>query len=232
MSKGSDVRNWFPFSDYDFWGYLASGAILLAGVDYACNAGRLIGEAQWSAAEITLAILAVYLAGHVIASASGLLVEGFIGNSLLRSPNPVLLGFEKRGPIQSTLARLIIGRYYQPLPQSMREKIFAATRRTMGDEATKSADSIFQLAFCKARESEDTRARIDSFRNQYGFCRNLALTCFVVAPLIFAQRNDATSVAIAWSLIGVGVVMLLRFLKFYSHFCAEVLRGLAMLDSK
>lgn len=225
--SGYVVRNWFPFSDYDFWAYLASGVLLLAGVDFAANDARLIGRSEWNVAQVTLAILAIYLVGHVVASTSSLVLESWVANKALRSPIAVLLGVESRGPIQNFLARSFIGRYYAPFSAEMRSRIVTRAAELSGT-ASPSIDTIFHVAFCKARESDDTRARIDSFRNQYGFCRNLALSCWVVAAVIFTARGDAPAQQLAIVLTVLGFVMFVRFLKFYSHYAAEVLRGLSL----
>lgn len=221
------MRNWFPFSDYDFWAYLASGTLLLAGIDYSFNDAQLIASSEWSVAQGTLAILAIYLVGHIIASTSSLLLESWVANKALRSPVAVLLGLEHRGPIQNFIGRTLIGRYYAPFSPEMRSRIIDQAT-TLSGAASPSIDTIFHVAFCHARETEDTRARIDSFRNQYGFCRNLALSCWIVAVVIISSRSDIHAQQVALILTFAGFVMLARFLKFYSHFAAEVLRGLSL----
>jgi len=50
------MRNWFPFTDYDFYGYLASGFVLLFAADYVLVEETLMLRQDWAFVEIVLVV--------------------------------------------------------------------------------------------------------------------------------------------------------------------------------
>lgn len=131
------------------------------------------------------------------------------------------------------IGKFIIGRYYTPLPQGTRDKIFQNAEADTGltnAQLLANVEEVFMPAYNHARNVEDTRKRIDDFRNQYGFNRNMALSGLITTGLMIDRAwrggdSEAWSLAIFAFLLSAG--MLARFLKFYSCFTAEVLRAYA-----
>ena len=50
------MKNWFPFTDYDFYGYLASGFVLLFAVDYVFTDGIMRRREKWTGVKSVLAV--------------------------------------------------------------------------------------------------------------------------------------------------------------------------------
>ena len=117
-----------PFSAYDFFGYLAAGALLLAAVDLSFFDARHIMDNP----SVTGAILAIlaYIAGHLIAGISSAVLERGLVARVLGRPAQVLLT-----PVGGWRSRVFAG-YLQPLPNPMRERLLARVRADAGGELT------------------------------------------------------------------------------------------------
>ena len=48
------MKQWFPFTDYDFYGYLTAGICLIAAVDYTVGVADLLHPEHWTAAQSVL----------------------------------------------------------------------------------------------------------------------------------------------------------------------------------
>jgi len=59
-----------PFSVYDFFGYLASGFVILAAADYAFDGGWLLKD-NLGAVFIVLWAIAASIIGHIVANVAG-----------------------------------------------------------------------------------------------------------------------------------------------------------------
>ena len=94
---------------------------------------------------------------------------------------------------------------------------------------------VFGPAFSVARQNDDIKRRLDDFRNQYGLNRNMAFVAFIAA-LLFSWKAKITGdiESVKWVLLAfvlsVGLVM--RFVKFYAAFGAEVLRAYTYNNKK
>src|ERR1700681_2539083 len=104
-----------PFDPYDFFGYLASGLLLVVGMDLVFGFPHILGQ-DLKAVETTLLLLAVYIAGQMIATPAKALVEDGIVDKILGRPN-VNLCRQKR----PWLRWLLFPGFYKPLPTQIRE---------------------------------------------------------------------------------------------------------------
>lgn len=62
-----------PFTSFDFWGYLASGFLLLCAIDSAAALG-LLARKDWTVVEGIFAVSMAYVVGHVIAGLASLIL--------------------------------------------------------------------------------------------------------------------------------------------------------------
>lgn len=230
------MKEWFPFTNYDFYGYLSSGLVMLCALDYWATGGQLVLRDNWTFLQIAVAVAVAYVTGQVISIPASAILETVIARRILRPPVAVLLS-DHQGPVERTVGRFCIGQYYAPLPTAVREIILKkaeAQTRLPRERLLQNMEELFIPASAWARQFDDTRARMDDFRNQYGFNRNMAMTAFISALFLLERFNrtsyEIDAVWMTFALI-VSAGMLLRFLKFYSCYAAEIFRAYAYQEA-
>lgn len=206
----------WPFSAYDLFAHVASGAtILFAG---AVATGVDVAGPQ-SAVQISMLSIAAYTLGHVVAQIASLILEGVVVKRLLGSPEVRLLR-----PRKSLAAQLFPG-YFTVLPEDTR---MALTRRLELESApTEPGREMFLHCWARVRNDADASERLDSFLNLYGFCRNMALAAAVSALLVaLATSSDNLDTGVGpWIAATLGlmaVVLIYRYLKYFRLYTQEV----------
>ena len=216
------MEQYFRFSDYDLFGFLASGLAALAACDLIGGTTFLIG-ASWGASETTSVVLGAYVLGHVVAAFSSGVIERWLADRGLGHPVDHLLG--RTLPSLPWVVRLVVGGYQTPLAKTMRTRLTAVSD-DVGEE-------LFQHAFSVAKRDQFAIGRLSSFLTMYGFSRNFAFIAMVVAiglPVQALLKTRACtnildvpcwSVAIAAALLA--LVMFNRYLKYRRLYVKEVL---------
>lgn len=229
------MKNWFPFTDYDFWAYLTSGVLALAIGDYLYNEQALLTYANWTLSQGAVFVATAYIFGQIIASFSSLTIEHGLARKFLKPPSELIMAAAQPSWREKVIQFLVGGRGYTSLSEPLRNQIKANAASLLGgNHSSIDPESIFQVAYVNARAEEDLCRRIDDFRNQYGFCRNISFvalvaTFLIVIDLISNQRADRV-----WLLavsIFVFVTIMARFFKFYGAFSLEVFRSLLRRDT-
>jgi hypothetical protein len=159
------------FSDYDVFGYVASGLAALAFWDLAFGTSYVVGV-QWTIASGALTIGGAYVLGQILASPSSWLIERRLVRKVLGSPSAILMDDLRLG-WRRFLKAVILKDYYTPLDTGLRTRVRerAATARP-GE--TLRGEALFWCAFAVAKKDENAYTRMDSFLKLYGFCRNMA----------------------------------------------------------
>jgi hypothetical protein len=224
------LKQWFPFTDYDFYAYLTAGMLLIAAVDYTYGSEELVSRTNWTVVQIAFWTAVAYLTGQLLAAPSAAVLEHLLARRIFTPPIVILLGLRKRRWHERLLAALFAGRDYAPLPLLIRERIFAKAAKALECERDQldNAEAVFQVAYPIARSSTDAAARMDQFRNLYGFSRNLSFVGMIAFLLLALRahglaRPEATVLMIGALVLAIG--MFGRFVKFYAAFGAEVLRS-------
>jgi hypothetical protein len=211
-----------PFSVYDFFGYLASSFLLFAAVDHAFDGGRLLGDSPKFMLGLLWLVVA-YIAGHLIAHVSSVLLEQGLVRRVLRSPEETL--FQER-PC-SAWARLFPG-FYRPFPKEIRERVLVKAHEQAGIAGAGRA--LFFHCHTIAKRDQATLGRLNSFLNLYGFCRNSTLALSVAAAVLIAGALFGGDFGKLWwaaaALVG-SVGMFYRYLKFFKLYTEEVFRTYA-----
>lgn len=212
-----------PFSVYDFFGYLASGFLVLAALDLVFTGGSVIRSDMQLLPGLFWLVVA-YVTGHMVANISSFFLERLLVQRFLGRPHQVL--FETLAPRKWT--RLFPG-YHEPLPKETRERVLKKADERAG--ITQPGPGLFLHCFAFVRGDEDARARLDSFLSLYGFSRNVA-TAAAIAVLVFAaDLISADSVEVAfrsvefrWAVAAAiaAVGLLYRYLKFFRLYSVEV----------
>ncbi len=227
------MRTWFPFTDYDFYGYLTSGSVLLFVADLAFNGGGITFRPEWTFVQVVLVVALAYATGQIAAWPSSIILEHLFTHRVLRSPFNIQVGAAEPRLAERAVNALLTGRDYQPLGDDVRQMMIDRAAAITGQDASHYSECpgrLFQPAYEFAKAVPQTMARMDQFRNLYGLMRNLAFTGFVSA-LVLGLRARATDDGQlwAWAVVALvaGVGMLVRYLKFYGAFASEVTRCFA-----
>jgi hypothetical protein len=215
--------NQLPFTVYDFFGYLASGAVVLAG----CTAAFVGYEPFESSPGLLVGfilVIAIYVIGHIVANLAGDLIERRLVRSRLHPPTEILLGFQTPGKME---AKLLPG-YSTPLPTGVKDQIIKLAQPRTGD-------ALFFHCHAVMKSDSAVQVRLETFLNLYGFCRNMTLALLIVAfslvaGLILGTAETGPAVGPGWWVLGsvVGAIgMFYRYLKFYRQFAVELLTSYA-----
>jgi len=226
------MRNWFPFTDYDFYAYLAAGMLLLFALDYSITGGDIMLRKEWPFIQIVAVVAVAYITGQLVASPSSVILEHWLARRVLHPPMAILVGLRSPRRREVLIQRYLVGRYYEPLPSTLRDRILSEVARVLSVSKDKIVDpeEVFQIAFPVARSVPDASLRMDQFRNLYGFSRNVAFVA-LVAALSFGLRAWLLPDPPVWWWAAAALVaaiwLFARFLKFYAAFAAEVARTYA-----
>jgi hypothetical protein len=213
-----------PFATYDFFGYLASGFLLVIGMDVTLGFPRVLGQ-NLTPVEIMALLLGVYVGGQLIATPSKTVLEDGLVEQVLGRPNVNL--FRDKRP---WLRGVLFPGFYKPLPAAVRERVLSRA----GSEGV--ADPGEAL-FLHVRYSPEVRAdekllgRLDTFLNLYGFARNLSFTSLVVGAALAARTAwpgaNPSHRQYATTALVVGLLLLYRYLKFFRQYSYELFNSYA-----
>lgn len=218
------MRDWFPFTNYDFYAYLTTGMIVIAACDRAFAASTLANQ-EWTFVAAFFWIVVAYLVGQILAIPSSALLEHVVARHCLRSPTSLLLGLSSYRPLDKFVSAVFGAREYAPFPAPNRESILKKVSSILQVEpAAVTPEAAFQCAFPRARSSEDSAGRLDTFLNQYGMCRNVAFASGVAAVILAFNSPDGSNNLLALGAIVLCVGLFARFIKFYAAFAREVFR--------
>jgi hypothetical protein len=223
--------NRIPFSIYDFFGYLAAGFVLILSVDYAFQGGWLLRDNLGTVLSLFW-LLAAYVAGHLIAGISSALLEQGLVRSILGSPEETLFHDHS-----NSRWRHVFPAFFRPLPKETRHRVLQkAARLAAIDEPGR---GLFFHCHPIVKRDQPTLERLNTFLNQYGFCRNLSVASFLAAIVLLVgalwswrSGQDEGAPRLYWAGIAIVVAigMLYRYLKFFRHYTVEVFVTYAELE--
>jgi hypothetical protein len=218
-----------PFDPYDFFGYIASGLVAAVTAQVILGWPKVVG-ADLKMFDIAVVILAVYILGQILAGPSRAIFEDILIHRFLGTPTQNLL--RTKAP---SFLQLIFPGYYKPLPVAIRVKL-STTIKAMNLGSHEAEGTFLAIRFSPEVLAHDTLiARINSFRDKYGFSRNvsfsltLAAICLTVVGLRRDNRlmlHEAVIVFIA------GVLLFYRYLKFFRQYTYELFNSFASMTEK
>jgi hypothetical protein len=207
-----------PFSVYDFFAYLSSGSVLVLTADYIWGLGLLTRPQITILLGITLIVL-TYVVGQIVAHFSAFLFEQLVVTRLFKRPSVLLV----RGKPQLNLFALLFPNYFRPLPEETQYKILQKAR---SHGCVETGEVLFLHAYPLVTANERMQMRLDDFRNQYGFARNMAFAFFVSSIAIsIAHQCGQHPVRWRWVILAAfgGLTMFYRYLKFFRQYSVELL---------
>jgi hypothetical protein len=208
-----------PFDPYDFFGYIASGLLLILGMQFVFGFPVVLGK-DLKVVDVAALVLAVYVAGQIIAGPAKAILEDLIVDKILRRPSINL--FRAKRP---WIRRFLFPGFYKPLPPAVQDRIREKLRRQSTDITD--GESIFMIVrYCpEIRNDEKVMKKLDSFRDKYGFNRNLSFSA-LLAGIAFL-----TKVGFAWdpvlfrygcAAVLISVLLFYRYLKFFRQYSYEM----------
>jgi hypothetical protein len=207
-----------PFNPYDFFGYLASGLLVVVGMQFILGFPRVL-EHDFKVIDGAIFFLGVYVAGQMIATPAKAILEDGIVDKLLKRPHTNLLRDTK-----PFLRGLLFPGFYKPLPGHTRNRIL--------DKATaEGAGEVGEAMFLHIRYSSQIRdndkviARLNGFLNQYGFNRNLAFTSLAVGIALLVKGRLASApelIRYGLTAVAAGIMLFYRYLKFFRQYSYEL----------
>lgn len=212
-----------PFSIYDFFGYLAAGAIVMFAWAIASNAPWLSGE--MSVVVSVGGVLLAYLLGHVLASISSWVFERQVVRQILGPSEEILLNERQLSKPWSS----ILPAYGRALPEDIRKAVIA---KAQIEGINSGGRALFLHCLSTVRCYSGTTERLATFLNLYGFSRNAALASFISGAIFLnalsrshccCTQHEHTDM-FWWSVLSiiVGIFLFFRYLKFYRHYTQEV----------
>jgi hypothetical protein len=208
----ADVLEKVPLDAYDFFAYLSCGAVGLAGADHFLSLGLMPTGSLTILGAVALLIEA-YIAGHVIAQLSSVIIEKGLTNRLIGQPAEILLF----GTTRTWFARLFPG-YRERLPSAVK----TALNHQLGTRGfSNDAEAMYLEAYSTAAQNAESFAILERFENLYGFARNMALVLAVLAVAYWVHPVGGDSPLIAPVLGVTSIVMLYRYLKFRREFVSR-----------
>lgn len=205
-----------PFTVYDFFAYLSSGALIVGAVDFLYGhhwlQNRDIG--------IPLALLLLflsYVSGHAVAHFSSLFLEQLFVGKVLKRPSRTLMGEQP-----ASIVGWLFPGYYRSLPHETQQRIW---KRAEARNFSGTGESLFLHVFSVMTQDERLQRRLDEFRNLYGFSRNLCFALVVTAILFGSAKLFLDSeISFWWCALasGLGIIMLYRYLKFFRQYSYQL----------
>ena len=206
-----------PFSVYDFFAYLSSGSVIVVTADYIWNTRLLTQEKIGPVYGVALIILA-YVLGHIVAHFSSWILEFGLAKRLLRSPSESLFGVKPRW----TFLRWIFRAYHRELSKTTQDRI---NQQKAARHVAATGEGLFQHAYPLVTAIDRYQTRLDDFRNQYGFARNMSFSFLVSAAAIgIAHLYGPNPVRLRWALLAAlaGISLFFRYLKFFWQYSYEL----------
>ena len=214
-----------PFDPYDVFGYLAAGLLLILGMDLVLGFPHVVGQ-DLKILDMTALLLAVYVAGQLVATPAKALLEDVVVDRLLGRPNVNLVRSQRRG-----LRHIFFPGFYKPLPEVIRSRIIAKAE-------SEHVKGVGEGLFLHVRyhpqilSNEKLIAKLGSFIDKYGFARNLAFTSFIVGLALlvkFRITRNPELLRYGLTALTASVLLFYRYLKFFRQYAYELFNTYAGL---
>ena len=213
-----------PFDLYDFFGYIASGILIVIGLELTIGFPEVLGR-ELLAFEIVALSLGVYVAGQIIATPAKWLLETIIVRRILKPPSINLMRSRDKGWWTKVWWWWLFPGYYEPLPNSVQKRILKKAKDEGLDNPV-GEDLFVHIRFQDyMRTDEVLMNRLRPFLNKYGFNRNLSFTSFLFGIALMAVTGwDTSTVETKSAILALvsGALLFLRYLKFYRQYSYEL----------
>ena len=196
----------------------------MAAFDYVFGFGLLSQEKIAPLFAVFLVVLA-YVCGQIVAHFSAFLYEQTVVSRLLKRPNELLMGGTPKW-----FQRVMFPNFCRPLPSEVQERIAA---RMKAREFNGKGEGLFLHCYAVVTVNEARQNRLDAFRNQYGFARNMSFAFLVAAVgIVIGHYVGVHPVRLRWALLSglASITLFYRYLKFLRQFSYEMFLRYAELE--
>jgi hypothetical protein len=212
-----------PFDPYDFFGYLASGLLILVGMQLVLGFPQILGQDLKFVSSAFL-LLAVYVAGQIIATPAEAILENLVVDKILHRPSVNLLR-AKRPRVRG----ILFPGFYRPLPEVIRTKLL---HRIDAEGIQGAGEAFFVQVRYKPEvlENEKLIKKLDMFISKYGFSRNLAFSSLVVGCALLWKSffgHDPEALKYSVTALSASVMLFYRYLKFFRQYSYELFNAYA-----
>jgi hypothetical protein len=170
-------------------------------------------------------LIITYVVGQTVAHFSSFFLEQIVVHRMLKRPSSLLMGAK---PSLKPF-KWLFPNYHRALAPATQESV---RRQATARGCSAEDEGLFQHAYPVVTAEERAQARLDDFRNQYGFARNMAFAFVVAATSIaVAYRFGHQPVRLRWAALALlaGITMFYRYLKFFRQFSYELFLRYAAL---
>lgn len=212
-------------SDYDIFGYLAPGLVLLTVSDM--TFGTSIFASGLTVATGAFIVIAAYVLGQITAAAAALVWDRFLVRAIMGMPTEILM--RQRSKALFGWRKWLFSGYFEPLPSEVRRR--ALDRAGFSEQDANAApdqkwgERVFARAWPILKRDPVPYGRMESFLRLYGFCRNISFVAFIVAVLFWIKPPAVAGIAgpmPALVALAVSIAMFHRYLKFLRLYSFEV----------
>ena len=133
-------------------------------------------------------VIITYVVGQTVAQFSSFFLEQIVVHRMLNRPSSLLMGAKP----SFKPFKWIFPNYHRPLAPSTQEKV---RKQAAARNCTAEDEGLFQHVYPVVTANERAQARLDDFRNLYGFARNMAFA-FLVAAVSIAIAASRFAVAL------------------------------------
>jgi hypothetical protein len=186
-------------------------------VDYIWGLGILERKEVGPALGVVLVVLA-YITGHIVAQFSAFLIEHTVVKRILKRPLALLLGEKPRWVVFAW----VFPNFHRAFPENTQRRI---KEQAASRSCTFEGEGLFLHAYSVVTTNERAQARLDDFRNQYGFARNMSCA-FLAAALAIVMMHfyGAHPVRLRWAALTAfaAVSLFYRYLKFFHQYSYEL----------
>jgi hypothetical protein len=207
-----------PFDAYDFFCFLASGLVVLAGFEVVFGFPAVMGQ-DLEIFDMGLMLIVIYVTGNIVSWISITFLENLVVGKMLGRPSENL--FRDTKPF---IRGLLMPGYYKTIEDPNR-------KRALERAGKEGVEGTGEPLFVHVRFAEETLAnkklieKLDMFGSKYGFCRNMTLVGILVGIGILIKAgispdSDLTKYGIT-SLV-FAALLFYRYLSYYRLYSFEM----------
>lgn len=149
------------------------------------------------------------------------LYEGLIVRRWLKAPSEHLFASE------TNWHAILFPGYHRPLPAGLQQRVLERARRSGVEDR---GEGLFLAAFAIVKANPAAYARLSTFLNIYGFCRNVSMASLIASACllvgaVLGTAHTGSLVGPGWWAAGAFVLavgLFYRYLKFFRQYAFEV----------